>query len=101
MQEPPFKKSDHLVRRAMVTYHVAPTSCLGRLLAFAVTSIILVAAFFLSIFFFWAILTVVLFLIVYASLISRRKRMQEAKIIDGEFEVKEDETSRSDRTSRH
>ena len=83
-RRPPTEEAGRQTRKTVVTYHVAPTSFLGRLLAFVLAIVILVAALFISFLVFWVVLTIVLFLIVYALWASRRAPRKPDRVIDAE-----------------
>lgn len=84
MPKPPFEKTSRLVRKTVITYHIAPTSFLGRVFAFVLAAVILIAALLMSLMLFWAVLTIVLFLIIYALWASRGTRRNRDKVIDSE-----------------
>ncbi len=86
MTKPPLEETSRLERRAVVTYHVAPTSFLGRIFAFVLAAVVLVAALFISFMVFWAVLTIVLFAIIYAMWASRHGPRNTARVLDADRE---------------
>jgi hypothetical protein len=74
MRERPPTEPRYEVRRRLVVRQMQPATPFGRVLAFVIGVLILIAAFFISLVIFSILLTATLFLIVYAWWESRRRQ---------------------------
>jgi hypothetical protein len=72
MRERPPTEPRYEVRRRLVVHRMRPATPFGRVLAFVIGVLVLIAAFFVSLVVFSILLTVTLFLMVYAWWVARR-----------------------------
>jgi hypothetical protein len=72
MRERPPTEPRYEVRRRLVVHRMRPATPFGRVLAFVIGVLVLIAAFFVSLVIFSILLTVTLFLMVYAWWVARR-----------------------------
>jgi hypothetical protein len=82
MRERPPKEPRYEVRRRLVVHRIAPVTPVGRVLAFVIGVLILIAAFFVSLVIFSILLTATLFLMVYAWWVSRRRQPRNGHALD-------------------
>ena len=81
MEELPPPERRYTARSKVVIYRM-PSTLFGRVLAFALGVLLLIAVFFVSLLIFSILLTVVLFLIVYAWWVSRKVRTQNKDAVE-------------------
>jgi flagellar biosynthesis protein FliP len=82
MRERPPTEPRYEVRRKLVVRQMRPATLFGRVLAFVIGVLILIAAFFVSLVIFSILLTATLFLMVYAWWVSRRVPPRDDHALD-------------------
>jgi flagellar biosynthesis protein FliP len=82
MHERPPTEPRYEVRRKLVVHQMRPATLFGRVLAFVIGVLILIAAFFVSLVIFSILLTATLFLMVYAWWVSRRVPPRDDHALD-------------------
>ena len=82
MRERPPTEPRYEIRRRLIIHRIAPVTPVGRVLAFVIGVLILIAAFFVSLVIFSILLTATLFLMVYAWWVSRRRQPRRDPTLD-------------------